>query len=257
MSFPRKNGRRRERKRGTRKVSSTSRLRFARRTTPRVRTAPMSISSRVVVVFFLPRAFKAQFRDFLASGCVSQTGQNPLARGNTGRVRARERMRKASNFDRLGDAECSRVGSRARDWSRVRRCASMSQEIWSIFRTYFQGAKEEGEGGLLYSRISLSEAAAGSVFWREPMSLARRAALRRVVYSPLRFLLFLFLSCNNNNNNTEPFFDLCKILQDETRKNGTKAQHSGWRHGEDERSIRLRHWSERRTPPRFQPHRED
>ena len=255
MSFPRKNGRRRERKRGTRKVSSTSRLRFARRTTPRVRTTPMSISSRVVVVFFLPWAFKAQFRDFLASGCVSNWAKS--ARAGQHWTGAREGTdAKGIEFDRLGDAECSRVGSRARDWSRVRRCASMSQEIWSIFRTYFQGAKEEGEGGLLYSRISLSEAAAGSVFWREPMSLARRAALRRVVYSPLRFLLFLFLSCNNNNN-TEPFFDLCKILQDETRKNGTKAQHSGWRHGEDERSIRLRHWSERRTPPRFQPHRED
>ena len=79
MSFPRKNGRRRERKRGTRKVSSTSRLRFARRTTPRVRTAPMSISSRVVVVFFLPWAFKAQFRDFLASGCVSNWAKSARA----------------------------------------------------------------------------------------------------------------------------------------------------------------------------------
>jgi len=54
---------------------------------------------------------------------------------------------KGIEFDRLGDAECSRVGSRARDWSRVRRCASMSKEIWSIFRTYFQGAKEGGGGG--------------------------------------------------------------------------------------------------------------
>ena len=146
MSFPRKNGRRRERKRGTRKVSSTSRLRFARRTTPRVRTTPMSISSRVVVVLFLPWAFKAQFRDFLASGCVSNWAKS--ARAGQHWTGAREGTdAKGIEFDRLGDAECSRVGSRARDWSRVRRCASMSQEIWSIFRTYFQGAKEGGGGG--------------------------------------------------------------------------------------------------------------
>ena len=145
MSFPRKNGRRRERKRGTRKVSSTSRLRFARRTTPRVRTTPMSISSRVVVVFFLPWAFKAQFRDFLASGCVSNWAKS--ARAGQHWTGAREGTdAKGIEFDRLGDAECSRVGSRARDWSRVRRCASMSQEIWSIFRTIFKGPKK-GEGG--------------------------------------------------------------------------------------------------------------
>ena len=189
---------------------------------------------------------------------MSHSRANPRA-GHTGRVRARERMRKESNLiDWVMQNAVAWVRARAigRECAVARRCRRRCFGRRSIFRTYFQGAKEGG-GGLLYSRISLSEAAAGSVFWREPMSLARRAALRRVVYSPLRFLLFLFLSCNNNNNNTEPFFDLCKILQDETRKNGTKAQHSGWRHGEDERSIRLRHWSERRTPPRFQPHRED
>merc|ERR1712100_560126 len=47
----------------------------------------------------------------------------------------------------------------------------------------------------------------------------------------------------------EPFFDLCKILQDETRKNGTKAQHSGWRHGEDERYVSV-------TGPRGVLHRD-
>ena len=74
----------------------------------------------------------------------------------------------------------------------------------------FKGPKKGG--GLLYQISSK----AASVFWREPISLARRAALRRVVYSPLRFLLFLFLSCNNN---TEPFLTFVKVLQDETRKN--------------------------------------
>lgn len=146
MSFPRKNGRRRERKRGTRKVSSTSRLRFARRTTPRVRTAPMSISSRVVVVFFLPRAFKAQFRDFLASGCVSQTGQNPLARGNTGRVRARERMRKASNLiDWVMPNAVAWVRARAigRECVVARRCR---RRFGPFLGPIFKGPKK-GEGG--------------------------------------------------------------------------------------------------------------
>ena len=37
---------------------------------------------------------------------------------------------KGIEFDRLGDAECSRVGARARDRSRVRRRASMSKEMF-------------------------------------------------------------------------------------------------------------------------------
>ena len=163
-------------------------------------------------------------------------------------------MRKASNL--IDWVMPNAVAcSRARDWSRVRRCASMSQEIWSILGPIFKGPKK-GRGASVLPN-SLSEAARGLSFGANQCRW-RGALLYVALCTHLCAFFFLFLSCNNNNNNnTEPFFDLCKILQDETRKNGTKAQHSGWRHGEDERSIRLRHWSERRTPPRFQPHRED
>ena len=104
----------------------------------------MSISSRVSSSF-LPWAFKAQFSRFWP-GCL-KLGQN-AARAGQHWTGAREGTdAKGIEFDRLGDAECSRVGSRARVWSRVRGCASLSLEIWSIFRTYFQGAKEGGGGG--------------------------------------------------------------------------------------------------------------
>ena len=97
-------------------------------------------------LFFTSGVQSAISRFFGLRMCVSNWAKS--ARAGQHWTGAREGTdAKGIEFDRLGDAECSRVGSRARDWSRVRRCASMSQEIWSIFRTYFQGAKEGGGGG--------------------------------------------------------------------------------------------------------------
>ena len=202
MSFPRKNGRRRERKRGTRKVSSTSRLRFARRTTPRVRTTPMSISSRVVVVFFLPRAFKAQFRDFLASGCVSQTGQNPLARGNTGRVRARERMRKASNLiDWVMPNAVAWVRARAigRECVVARRCR---RRFGPFLGPIFKGPKKEGGASVLPNLFVRGGGGVCLLARTNVVGAARCFTSRCVLTSALSSLSFSFLQQQQQQHRT-------------------------------------------------------
>ena len=103
------------------------------------------ISSRVVVVFY--RRSKRISSRFLSSGCLTRV-QNPRA-GHTGRVRARERMRKESNLiDWVMQNAVAWVRARAigRECAVARRCRRRCFGRRSIFRTYFKGPKK-GEGG--------------------------------------------------------------------------------------------------------------
>ena len=94
------------------------------------------ISSRVVVVFY--RRSKRISSRFLSSGCLTRV-QNPRA-GHTGRVRARERMRKESNLiDWVMQNAVAWVRARAvgRECAVARRCRRRCFGRRSIFRTYF------------------------------------------------------------------------------------------------------------------------
>ena len=175
--------------------------------TPRVRTTIILDFQKCVSGrrrLFLP-AFKARNSSRLSSR-MSQTGQNPLARGSILDGCARgERMRKASRFDRLGDAKCSRVGARARDRSRVRRRASMSKEMFpgaGPCRTYFQGAKKGG----FCTRISLSSGGGFLSLARTNfVGAARRFTSRCVLHLCALFSFFSFLQQQHRT-----FLDFCK-----------------------------------------------
>ena len=135
MSFPLsphiERSQKKEGKRGTRKVSSTSRLRFARRTTPRIRTTPMILGFQKSRLGSSSKSFTGVQSAFRRDFCPPDVSLacKIRARGILDGC-ARGTDAKGIEFDRLGDAECSRVGARARDRSRVRRRASMSKEMF-------------------------------------------------------------------------------------------------------------------------------
>ena len=108
----------------------------------------------------------------------------------------------------------------------------------------FKGPKKGG----LYSNLFVRGGGVCLLARTNVVGAARCFTSRCVLTSALSSLSFF--PATTTHNNTEPFFDLCKILQDETRKNRA-AQQSGPNHGEDERSIRLSV-----TGPRGELHRD-